>query len=94
MPEKVRVHILVSGLVQGVFFRAHTRKKAQELGIKGWVKNLGDGRVEAIFEGDEEMVREMLNWAKKGPSRAQVDGFEEEFEDYKGEFEDFEIRYV
>jgi len=93
MPEKIRAHIFVSGVVQGVFFRANTFQKAKELRLKGWVKNLPDGRVEAIFEGEKRNVQEMIEWAKRGPTNARIDGFEADFEEYQGEFNNFEIRY-
>lgn len=93
MPEKLRAHIFVSGLVQGVFFRSYTAKKAKELGLTGWVRNLQDGRVEAIFEGEKENIQKMIEWAKKGPSSAEVDGVEFNCQEYKDEFKDFEIKY-
>lgn len=85
----VRVHIFVSGRVQGVFFRDNTKRKAEELGIFGWVKNLPDDKVEAIFEGERGKVEEIIEWTKKGPSMAQVAGVEVEWQEYKGEFNDF-----
>lgn len=91
--KKVRAHIFVSGRVQGVFFRSHTRQKAEEFGVSGWVKNLPDGRVEAVFEGEKEKVEQMIEWAKRGPSVARVNNVDVEWQEYKGEFENFEIRY-
>lgn len=93
MNEKIRVHIFVQGMVQGVFFRVKTRQKAKVLGVSGWVKNLPDGGVEAIFEGEKEKVEEMIEWIKKGPLFSRVDDVKVDFEEYKGEFENFEIRY-
>jgi len=93
MSQKARAHIFISGRVQGVFFRQNTRKKARELGISGWVKNLPDGRVEAVFEGPKEKVEEMIEWARQGSIIAQVDGIEVFWEEYKGEFNDFVIKY-
>jgi len=92
MSEKTRAQILVSGLVQRVFFRAYTQQKARELGLTGWVKNLADGHVEALFEGDRENIEKMIEWAKKGPPSAKVDGCEVSWQEYKGEFENFEIQ--
>jgi acylphosphatase len=89
----VRAHIFVSGFVQGVFFRSNTQERARRLGLKGWVRNLEDGRVEAVFEGEKEKVLEMIEWAKRGPELAKVENVEVEWEEYKGEFDDFEIRY-
>jgi acylphosphatase len=91
--EKVRVHTFVSGRVQGVFFRHYTSEEARKLGLKGWVRNLMDGRVEAVFEGDKEKVEKMVEWLKKGPPLAKVEKLDVKWEDFKGEFEDFEIRY-
>jgi acylphosphatase len=92
MSEKVRAHIFVSGRVQGVFFRQGTDKKAKELGIFGWVQNLADDRVEAIFEGDKDKVEEMINWAKRGPIFARVDNLAVDWENYTGEFKVFDKR--
>lgn len=93
MEDKARVHIFVSGRVQGVFFRENTRKKTKELGITGWVRNLADGRLEAVFEGEKDKVEELVNWAKKGPMFAKVNGLESIPEEYQGEFNNFEIRH-
>ena len=68
-----RVHVRISGRVQGVWFRASTKQKAEQLGLKGWVKNTADGKVEAMFEGDESHVQEMLSWCQQGPSQAMVE---------------------
>jgi len=90
---KVRCHIFVSGRVQGVFFRKNTFERAKILGLKGWVRNTEDGRVEAMFEGEKENVEKILEWLKTGPPLAKVENVEVNFEEFKGEFEDFEIRY-
>lgn len=93
MPQEARIHIFVSGLVQGVFFRSETKAKAQELGLLGWVKNLADGRVEILTEGEKEKLEKLIEWVKKGPASARVNGLDVEWQKYKGEFENFEIRY-
>ncbi len=93
MNEKVRVHLVVSGRVQGVFFRAKTQEKAQQLGVFGWVKNLSEDRVEAVFEGEKPQVEQLVKWAKKGPSGAIVNDLDLSWEEYQGEFTNFEIRY-
>lgn len=93
MNQKVRAHIFVSGRVQGVWFRENTQKKARKLGVTGWVKNLADDRVEAIFEGEKEKVEEMIKWAKRGPILAKVNGIDVEWQEYQGEFNNFEIRH-
>jgi len=90
---KVRAHIYVSGFVQGVFFRYETRDMALELGVNGWVRNLPDGRVEAVFEGDEEKVKRMIEFCRRGPPGARVTNVEVSWEAYKGEFKGFSIRY-
>ncbi len=66
--------VVVSGRVQGVGFRWHTRERAAELGLVGWVQNLADGRVEALIQGEEEAVRSMISWLEKGPPAARVSG--------------------
>jgi acylphosphatase len=87
-----RAHVYVSGQVQGVFFRDSAREKAQQLGLNGWVKNLPDGRVEALFEGPSEGVREMVRWCEQGPSQAEVEDVETEFEASEGDLTSFEVR--
>ena len=92
MTKKRKAHLFISGQVQGVFFRAFTRTKAQELGLTGWVQNLPDGRVEALLEGDEENIKKMIKWAKIGSPGAQVADLKVELKDYQGEFKTFQIR--
>ena len=89
----VRAHIYVSGRVQGVFYRSNTRKKALELGLKGWVRNLPDGRVEAVVEGEENQVDRLIQWCRRGPPSAVVTGLEVEKETPKGEFETFRVSF-
>jgi len=67
-----RVHLFVSGRVQGVFFRVDTQREAQSLGLVGWVRNLPDGRVEIVAQGDAEAVRALVEWSHLGPLRAEV----------------------
>jgi len=88
---KARAHVFVKGLVQGVYFRANTRDTARHLGLTGWVRNLPDGRVETVFEGDRGDVDEMIRWCGKGPDAARVDKIDIQREAYKGEFMDFSI---
>jgi acylphosphatase len=92
MMSKIRIHIFIEGRVQGVFFRHSTLIKAQEIGIFGFVRNLPGGLVEAVFEGEEEKVNKITEWAKRGPSSAKVEKFNVNLEEHKGEFKDFEIR--
>ena len=89
---KARVHMFVSGKVQGVFFRQKTKRQAQSLGIKGWVRNLPDGRVEAVFEGEEEAVKALVEYCHHGPSYARVENVNVSYENYSGEFTDFTTR--
>jgi acylphosphatase len=71
-----RVHVFVTGRVQGVFFRASCAEEARSLGVAGWVRNASDGRVEAVFEGPEAVVEAMIGWCRRGPAHARVDGVE------------------
>lgn len=91
MMKRFRVRVI--GRVQGVFFRASTKRMAQSLGLKGWVKNLPDGSVEAIFEGKNEDLEEMLRWCRKGPPGAVVRNCRANEEPYSGDFQDFRISY-
>ncbi len=90
---KKRVHIFVSGRVQGVFYRDFTRKQAKRLNITGWVRNLWDGRVEVVAEGEEEDIKKLIEELKKGPPAARVENIEIKEEETTGEFDDFEIVY-
>ena len=87
-----RARVSVSGRVQGVFFRDSAREKAEGLGLSGWVKNTPDGRVEALFEGHSEKVREMVEWCERGPSQASVESVDTDFEEVRGDLEGFEVR--
>jgi acylphosphatase len=93
MANLARVQVLISGRVQGVFFRAYTRDQAVARGLKGWVRNLPDGRVAAVFEGDREKIDSMLVWLQAGPQSAAVDEVLTEWQDHQGEFSDFRIAY-
>ncbi|NOZ63752.1 MAG: acylphosphatase [Caldiserica bacterium] len=93
MGEKVRAHVFVSGVVQGVLFRYYTQKMAYKLGVKGWVRNTRDGRVEMVLEGEEEKVNKLIEWAHEGPPYASVAKVEVDWEDYLGEFDSFSIVY-
>lgn len=90
---KVRAHVIVSGRVQGVYFRGNTRNEARKYGVNGWVRNLPDGRVEAVFEGEKEAVDKAIEFVRHGPSYAKVTDLKLEWQDYKGDFNDFKIRY-
>jgi acylphosphatase len=89
---KTRAYIIVTGLVQGVNFRYHTRQTALGLNVTGWVRNLPDGRVQGCFEGEEADVAALIAWCRKGPDWARVDDADVSMEEYRGEFVDFEVR--
>lgn len=89
----MKKHIFISGRVQGVGFRHFTKTKAKSLGVKGWVKNLSDGRVEAVFQGDEKLVDQLIEKCKKGPRSAYVQSIEVKEENEKGAFSEFEVRF-
>lgn len=89
-----RVHAVVHGLVQGVFFRDYTQQKAKELGLSGWVRNLPDRTVETVFEGDSGKVEEMLDWLKIGSPMSHVEHVESKDEEpQKIAGEAFAVRY-
>ena len=90
--DQERAHIYVSGDVQGVFFRDSTREKAEQLGLSGWVKNRPDGRVEALFEGPSDRVREMVRWCEQGPPLAGVEDVDAEFGAAQEDLSGFEVR--
>ncbi len=89
----IRVSVVVHGLVQGVSFRHYTCRRAQELGVTGWVRNLPDGSVEGLFEGDASAVNALVDWCRTGPPSAVVDRIEIREEQYSGQFSDFSIRH-
>ena len=91
--SKVRAHIFVSGIVQGVFFRASVKERAQDMGLRGWVKNLEDGRVEIVFEGKKEKIQEIIDWIKSEPGMWKIENIQLEWQTFRGEFDGFEIRY-
>lgn len=90
--DRIRAHVFVSGRVQGVYYRATTRDMARECGIDGWVSNLNDGRVEAVFEGPREAVDEMVEWCHEGSPRARVEDVEVMYEQPEG-LNGFEVRW-
>lgn len=88
----VRAHLFIRGRVQGVFFRQSMKDVATHFGVRGWVRNLPDGRtVEAVLEGEEEAVKKVIEWAHYGPPGAKVEKVEVFYEEYKGEFDGFSI---
>jgi len=87
----IRAAVHISGRVQGVWFRQSTKNTAEQYGITGWCRNNPDGSVEAVFEGEESSVKNILNWCETGPELAQVDNLQIEWENATGEFSRFEI---
>jgi len=88
-----RVSVIVSGIVQGVNFRRYTQLTARQLGVKGWVRNLPDGRVKGCFEGEAEAVGSLLDWCRSGPPSGRVDNLDIQEEPFAAEFSDFSIKY-
>ena len=87
----MRLHALVEGDVQGVGFRYATQRHADGIGVKGWVRNLEDGRVEVLAEGERALLEDMLAWLQHGPSGAYVSSIEHEFSDEPAQFSSFSI---
>lgn len=92
--SKARAHVYIEGHVHGVYFRDTTRRRALALGVTGWVRNLIDGRVEAVFEGEEDAVQRMVRFAREGPPRALVTHVDVEYSEYTGAFDTFSVRYT
>ena len=90
---KARAHLFVSGRVQSVLFRSETKQEAESRGVKGWVRNLSDGRVEAVFEGEEEDVKALIEFCRRGPLGAIVADVNLTWENHTGKFDDFRIKY-
>lgn len=88
---KTKLHIIVNGCVQGVWFRASTKEQADTLGITGWIRNLPTGQVECVISGDNGQIKSMINWLHNGPRLASVSGLDQEPIDCE-DFTDFEIR--
>lgn len=91
--SKERVHIIVRGRVQGVFYRARTKEKAIELELNGWVKNRIDGTVEIVAEGRKESLERLVDWSRHGPKHASVTRIEVKWEPFVDEFTYFTVEY-
>ena len=89
--KRIRAHVFIRGKVQGVYFRQNTKQAATRRGVTGWVRNLPDGRVEAIFEGYNADVNEVIEWCHVGPAKAKVEDVDVRFEKYTGELANFTI---
>lgn len=92
MAEHGRAHLIISGRVHGVFFRMETRRTAERLGVTGWVRNLPDGTVEAVFEGAADAVQKAVQWCRTGPRMAEVIDVRISWGQRSGEFDRFSIR--
>ena len=90
---KQRVHLFVKGRVQGVFFRQALKVMAKKKNVAGWVRNLKDGRVEALLEGEDVNVSALVEWCHAGSANARVEDIEIKNENYSGEFSKFEVLY-
>ncbi|HDP69524.1 MAG TPA: acylphosphatase [Actinobacteria bacterium] len=91
--SKIRAKVKVEGRVHGVYYRSYTKDIAENVNVTGWVKNLSDGSVEMVLEGDEDDVREVIRWSYQGPPAAKVVNVTVNWENYSGEFEDFKVKY-
>lgn len=91
MEDKARARLVIEGRVQGVWFRDSTRRKANELGVYGWVKNRHDGAVEVTAEGASDDVEMLIEWCHKGPPHSIVRRVDVTREEWKGEFDSFDI---
>ncbi len=93
MSDPARVQALVTGRVQGVFFRDFTRQKAQELGLTGYVRNLPNGAVEVLVEGERQAIQKLIGHLRQGPAHARVENISLNWEDYRGQEAQFSIKY-
>ncbi len=93
MEKQLRARVVITGKVQGVYFRAETRHAATRRKVSGWVRNRADGSVEALFEGDEPSVKAVLEWCRQGSPYARVHHVDVTWETYVGEFDRFDIEF-
>ena len=93
MKDKTRVHVIISGKVQGVFFRMETKRVADRFNVSGWVRNNRDGTVEAVFEGEKGNVASVIEWCGKGPPLSNVSRADIVEENYTGEFDGFDVTF-
>lgn len=92
--DQIRLHAVVSGIVQGVNFRYYTQREARSLGVNGWVANRWDGSVEVVAEGTRSQLETLLDWLGHGPPSATVTGVQSDWEKGAGEFQGFSVRYL
>jgi len=90
---RARAHLIITGLVQGVWYRASARDEARSLGLVGWVRNTHDGSVEAVAEGPKENIEKFIAWCRKGPPHARVQNIEVNRQSPTGEFREFRVTY-
>jgi acylphosphatase len=90
---KSRAKLIIKGIVQGVNFRYYTQREAQKRNLTGWVRNLADGSVGAVFEGEEEEVEAMIQWCRHGPPSSRVTELIVQPEEYRGEFQTFFVKF-
>ena len=90
---KSRFKLIIKGIVQGVNFRYYTQQEAHKYSVNGWVRNLADGSVAAVFEGEEEDVESMIQWCRHGPPGAHVTELIAQPEEYRGEFQNFSVKF-
>lgn len=90
--KRVRAAVRIRGRVQGVSFRYYTSRTAEQHQVTGWVRNRPDGDVEAVFEGEETAVRQVIDWCRQGPATARVEELFIDWEEYRGEFAGFQVR--
>ena len=88
-----RVHVVVQGRVQGVYFRASARNRARRLGLSGWVRNCPDGSVELLAEGEKNVLEQLIAWSRQGPPAAHVTEVQVAWQAATGEFAGFEVKY-
>lgn len=91
--EHKRLHLRITGIVQGVFYRASARDEARRLGLSGWVRNCADGSVEAVAEGPEQALEQLAGWCREGPPAARVERVDSSWDRASGEFRGFSVRY-
>ncbi len=93
MSDHICVHAIISGRVQGVFFRMETKRKADACSVSGWVRNLPDGSVEAVFEGERPRVEDVLEWCRQGPPSARVEQVKASEQSSTEGCDGFNVRY-
>jgi len=91
--ENVRARVIIIGRVQGVFFRAETKRAADRIGVSGWVRNLSDGTVEAVFEGAQPLVDQAIAWCRIGSPMSQVSDVAVDWQEFRGSSDRFEVKY-